>query len=93
LDRYGAAAALRPLGVVQLSNDDAQGALDAALEHFAELARVLDDASAKATKVNDLAMVEGLARAKAAATRGTGLVAELRDILASRGDGEHASAA
>ena len=79
--------------MVQLSEDDAKGALDAALEHFAELARVLDDACANATKVDDLEMIEGLARAKAAATRGTGLVAELRDILASRGDGEHASAA
>jgi hypothetical protein len=63
-----------PLRVVQLVEDDAQGALDAALEHFAELARVLDDATAKAIKLDDTGMVEGLTRAKVAATRGTGLL-------------------
>jgi hypothetical protein len=60
--------------VVQLVEDDAQGAPAAALEHFAELARVLDDATAKAIKLEDTGMVEGLTRAKVAATRGTGLL-------------------
>jgi hypothetical protein len=78
---------------VQLSEDDAPGALNAALEHFAELARVLDEATAKAIEANDHGLVEGLTRAKAAATRGTGLVAELRNILASGDDGSQASAA
>ena len=42
--------------MVQLVEDDAQGALAAALEHFAELARVLDDATAKAIKLDDTGM-------------------------------------
>ena len=79
--------------MVQLVEDDAQGALAAALEHFAELARVLDDATAKAIKLEDTGMVEGLTRAKVAATRGTGLLAELCNALVSRNDDEQASAA
>ena len=83
-----------PLGVVQLVEDDAQGALDAALEHFAELARVLDDATAKAIKLDDTGMVEGADPGQSRCDARDGAAAELRNALVSRNDDdEQASAA
>jgi hypothetical protein len=67
-----------------VSEDDAQDALKSAVEHFAELLRVLDAAITDANRVGDQELVERLARAKAAAEHGDQLVDQLSGILESR---------
>jgi len=68
-----------------VSDSSAQDALSAALQHFTELARVLDDALVKARRLGDPEMLERLIRAKAAADHGAHLVRKLGGIISSDG--------
>jgi hypothetical protein len=63
--------------VATVSNEEKRDALNGALEHFAELVRVLDEACTKAERANDAELIERLTRAKMAAERGQGIVGEL----------------
>lgn len=74
-----------------MSDTAAQDALFAALEHFAELASVLDDAITKARRLDDPEMVERLVRARAAADQGALLVRKLRGIVSPDNEAGQAS--
>ena len=67
-----------------MTETDAPDALNAALDHFAALTRIFDEATQKAKRLSDRDMIERLAKAKAATDRGAELVGELRRIPGNR---------
>ena len=75
-----------------MRKDQDADALKGAEKNFAELVGILDAALIRATRIQDHELVERLSRAKAAAERSGGLIAELRDMLVSERKGDRAQA-
>ena len=75
-----------------MRKDEDADALNGAVENFAELVGILDAAMIRAACIQDHELVERLSRAKAAAERSGGLMAELRDMLVSDREGDRAPA-
>lgn len=73
-------------------DDEARDALRAASQHFIEVTRILDDAIATAIRLGDDALLERLARAKAAAERGESLIDRIGATLGDLGQ-DHSSMA
>jgi hypothetical protein len=78
--------------VPDVSNDDAQDAANGALEHFAELVRILDEALTSAIRADDRELVEKLERAKGAAEYSHELVGKICAIMTSDEEDGHRSA-
>jgi hypothetical protein len=80
----------RRFGAPDVKEHDAKDALKSAIEHLAELRRVLDGAISDAQRVGDRELAERLARAKAAAEHSKELVDRLSGILKTAGTASNA---
>lgn len=72
-----------------MSDDDTQDAARGAVENFAELIRILDEAVTKATLLADHELAERLAQAKGAAEHSKALLEKLCATASSEGGSSH----
>lgn len=72
-----------PFWSADVSEDETRDAASSAVEHFAELIRILDHAMAEATLLADRDLVKQLARAKGAAQQSKELLDKLCGSVSS----------